>query len=243
MAGTPRGLRDPLICRCPLTDIAGVGTFPGWLSLAVAPASKGLIPQPVSMSGSKSRGRPGVGVKPGAGPGAGKCAPCRGLRAVKSTRRQFLGAPLGVGGLAIAPPGPEGIGDQGARPRLRAGIPGGQRQRLAPEGLPLRGIVLPEPYPPELDPQQGIVGLDPQRTLQGRPRPARNCCWRPGYAPASRSLWRRGSSGTAARELPDARGRHRRGLRCAGGRDARRRLGTAGRACPAPAGQREAAGA
>lgn len=29
---------------------AGVGTFPEWLSLAVAPASKGLIPQPVSMS-------------------------------------------------------------------------------------------------------------------------------------------------------------------------------------------------
>src|SRR5687767_2311209 len=34
---------------------AGVGTFPEWLSLAVAPASKGLIPQPVSMSGTESR--------------------------------------------------------------------------------------------------------------------------------------------------------------------------------------------
>ena len=34
---------------------AGVGTFPGWLSLAVAPASKGLIPQPVSMSGVECR--------------------------------------------------------------------------------------------------------------------------------------------------------------------------------------------
>ena len=33
-----------------LRHVAGVGTFPGWLSLAVAPASKGLIPQPVSMS-------------------------------------------------------------------------------------------------------------------------------------------------------------------------------------------------
>jgi hypothetical protein len=49
-------LRKPLICRpFPMAyasgGIAGVGTFPGWLSLAVAPASKGLIPQPVSMSG------------------------------------------------------------------------------------------------------------------------------------------------------------------------------------------------
>src|ERR1700730_7040951 len=35
--------------------VAGVGTFPGWLSLAVAPASKGLIPQPVSMSNQEFR--------------------------------------------------------------------------------------------------------------------------------------------------------------------------------------------
>src|SRR5580700_5016149 len=38
--------------------IAGVGTFPGWLSLAVAPASKGLIPQPVSMSNQEFRMTP-----------------------------------------------------------------------------------------------------------------------------------------------------------------------------------------
>src|ERR1700676_4696225 len=50
-------LRRPLICRFrppglrQTVEPAGVGTFPGWLSLAVAPASKGLIPQPVSMSG------------------------------------------------------------------------------------------------------------------------------------------------------------------------------------------------
>jgi hypothetical protein len=49
--------RKPLICRAASerprtfrTALAGVGTFPGWLNLAVAPASKGLIPQPVSMS-------------------------------------------------------------------------------------------------------------------------------------------------------------------------------------------------
>ena len=36
---------------------AGVGTFPDGLSLAVAPASKGLFPQPVSMSGAQSRVR------------------------------------------------------------------------------------------------------------------------------------------------------------------------------------------
>src|SRR3954465_5560146 len=35
--------------------VAGVGTFPDGLSLAVAPASKGLFPQPVSMSGAESR--------------------------------------------------------------------------------------------------------------------------------------------------------------------------------------------
>jgi hypothetical protein len=52
--------RGPLIYRCwtgskPPSAAAGVGTFPGWLGLAVAPASKGLIPQPVSMSGWESR--------------------------------------------------------------------------------------------------------------------------------------------------------------------------------------------
>jgi hypothetical protein len=48
-------LRKPLICRpfpmaCASGGIAGVGTFPGWLNLAVAPTSKGLIPRSVSMS-------------------------------------------------------------------------------------------------------------------------------------------------------------------------------------------------
>src|SRR5262249_19196275 len=43
---------QPLACAD--GEVAGVGTFPGWLSLAVAPASKGLIPQPVSMSEWKS---------------------------------------------------------------------------------------------------------------------------------------------------------------------------------------------
>src|SRR5437016_13907376 len=40
--------------------IAGVGTFPVWLALAVAPASKGLIPQPVSMSDQQFRVPPGA---------------------------------------------------------------------------------------------------------------------------------------------------------------------------------------
>src|ERR1044071_1069880 len=39
----------------PFGRVAGVGTFPDGLSLAVAPASKGLFPQPVSMSGAQSR--------------------------------------------------------------------------------------------------------------------------------------------------------------------------------------------
>ncbi len=38
--------------------VAGVGTFPGWLGSAVAPASKGLIPQPVSMSRGSLGGVP-----------------------------------------------------------------------------------------------------------------------------------------------------------------------------------------
>ncbi len=57
--GTSRARRATLTAHLSTpvcSDVAGVGTFPGWLSLAVAPASKGLIPQPVSMSDSKSRG-------------------------------------------------------------------------------------------------------------------------------------------------------------------------------------------
>src|SRR6185312_8252093 len=56
--GTAR-LRRPLIYRpaARAARIAGVGTFPGWLVLAVAPASKGLIPQPVSMSERQFRVR------------------------------------------------------------------------------------------------------------------------------------------------------------------------------------------
>src|SRR5262249_33152952 len=49
--------------------IAGVGTFPGWLNLAVAPTSKGLIPRSVSMSrrsvwwGSRTRQGAGGGLE------------------------------------------------------------------------------------------------------------------------------------------------------------------------------------
>src|SRR6185437_9967806 len=62
-SGSAARLREPLICRSgPRAQalrgrIAGVGTFPGWLVLAVAPASKGLIPQPVSMSDRQFRVR------------------------------------------------------------------------------------------------------------------------------------------------------------------------------------------
>jgi hypothetical protein len=47
---------DPFRARRLHGRIAGVGTFTGWLGLAVAPASKGLIPQPVSMSQQQFRG-------------------------------------------------------------------------------------------------------------------------------------------------------------------------------------------
>ena len=51
-----RRLRRPLICRPALDGwIAGVGTFPSGLGLGGCPGFKGPFPQPVSMSGGKSR--------------------------------------------------------------------------------------------------------------------------------------------------------------------------------------------
>ena len=49
---------------------------------------------------------------------------------------------------------------------LRCRIPGCERKGLAAHRVGLRGVVGRKPHAPELDPYQGIVWLDAQRTLE-----------------------------------------------------------------------------
>src|SRR5947207_15822613 len=62
----PEGTLTAHLSTSARAGIAGVGTFPVWLALAVPPASQGLIPQPVSMSnapfGVPCRGAPATGA-------------------------------------------------------------------------------------------------------------------------------------------------------------------------------------
>src|SRR6266513_838353 len=85
-------------------------------------------------------------------------------------RPEGSGPPLGLRGLRVAPARVQRIGDQVPGRRLRAGICGGERQRLAAHGLGLRRVVLGKPHPPELDPQQRIARLDAQCALERRGR-------------------------------------------------------------------------
>ena len=71
----------------------------------------------------------------------------------------------------IASLGAQRIGQQPSRLPLRGGIAARERERLAPAPDRLVRVVLREPQPSELDPQQGIVGLDAQRPLERRGGP------------------------------------------------------------------------
>ncbi|MDB6162120.1 MAG: hypothetical protein JWO04_5826 [Gammaproteobacteria bacterium] len=124
-------LRKPLICRpfpraCASGGIAGVGTFPGWLSLAVAPASKGLIPQPVSMSGLQCM----AGLEDASRRASSGRVPrgARGAAAYVMRGRPALAAS------GVAPPGSAPGPVPGSAPRPRAGV-GARLARTSAAGV------------------------------------------------------------------------------------------------------------
>jgi hypothetical protein len=92
--------------------IAGVGTFPGWLSLAVAPASKGLIPQPVSMSAQQFIARV-IDASRRHGPRCGDFAPGRGSRSPRN-------------GLSVTRSGVARLGTPRSSLSAAGRVPGGQ---------------------------------------------------------------------------------------------------------------------
>jgi hypothetical protein len=94
----------------------------------------------------------------------------RGMRAEVPRALELLheGLTLHLARFLIAPLGAQRVGQEPSRLSLRAGIAARERERLAPAPFRLVRVALREPQPPELDPQQGIIGFDAKRPLERR---------------------------------------------------------------------------